>query len=213
MKIAFSFLSMLDEDYLTSIKKFNELTNDNDWIHYDVMDGEFVENTTYDYNLVREVSNVSNSFNDVHLMVNNPLKNIKDYADAGANQITFHYESVDSKEIIDIINEIKKYNIKVGISIKPNTDIEVLDEYLPYLDNILIMSVEPGRGGQKFLDNSLDKIRYLKRQQNKYHYLISVDGGINDNTSKLVKEAGADVVIVGTYLANNLDKETIEKLK
>lgn len=213
MKIAFSFLSMLDEDYLTSIKKFNELTNDNDWIHYDVMDGEFVENTTYDYNLVREVSNVSNSFNDVHLMVNNPLKNIKDYVDVGANQITFHYESVDSKEIIDIINEIKKYNIKVGISIKPNTDIEVLDEYLPYLDNILIMSVEPGRGGQKFLDNSLDKIRYLKRQQNKYHYLISVDGGINDNTSKLVKEAGADVVIVGTYLANNLDKETIEKLK
>ena len=213
MKIAFSFLSMLDEDYLTSIKKFNELTNDNDWIHYDVMDGEFVENITYDYNLVGEVSNVSNSFNDVHLMVNNPLKNIKDYADAGANQITFHYESVDSKEIIDIINEIKKYNIKVGISIKPNTHIEVLDEYLPYLDNILIMSVEPGKGGQKFLDNSLDKIRHLKRKQNKYHYLISVDGGINDNTSKLVKEAGADVVIVGTYLANNLDKETIEKLK
>lgn len=213
MKIAFSFLSLLDKDYVASIKQFNELTDNNDWIHYDVMDGEFVESVTYDYNLVTTVSNISNSFNDVHLMTNNPIANIKEYAQSKAHQITFHYESVNDNEIINTIDEIKKYNVKVGISIKPDTDIKVLDDYLPYLDNILIMSVEPGKGGQKFLDSSLDKIRYLKKKQKNYHYLISVDGGINDSTSKLVKAAGADVIIVGTYLANNLNEETIIKLK
>ena len=213
MKIAFSFLSLLNKDYLNSIKEFNELTNNSEWIHYDVMDGVFVENTTYDYQLVKNVTSVSNSFNDLHLMINNPSQYIKDYVDAGVNQITFHYESVDAKDIINIINEIKKYNVKVGISIKPNTDVKVLDEYLMYLDNILIMSVEPGKGGQKFIEDSIEKIKYLKHKQSDYKYLISVDGGINENISKIVKEAGADIVIVGTYLADNLNKETIEKLK
>jgi pentose-5-phosphate-3-epimerase len=105
------------------------------------------------------------------------------------------------------------YYMKVGISIKPNTDVKVLDEYLKYLDNILIMSVEPGKGGQKFIESSLDKVRYLNDKKKEYNYVISIDGGINNETCKLAKKAGCDVVIVGTYLANNLNKKTMDDLK
>lgn len=213
MIIAFSFLSLLNDDYKSAINVFNNISDKN-WLHYDVMDGRFVSNKTFDSGLVKEISSYNNCFNDVHLMINNVNNYINDYINAGADQLTFHYESVDDKkEISDIINKIKSHNIKVGVSIKPNTPIEVLDEYLSMLDYILIMSVEPGKGGQKFIEKSLDKIRYLKKEQAKYNYLIGVDGGINESTSKLVKKAGADVIVMGTYLANNLNRETINKCK
>lgn len=212
MIIAFSFLSLLDSDYEKALLEFNSLTN-NDWIHFDVMDGKFVTNTTFDYDLVKEINTYNKLYSDVHLMINDPLSVIKEYANAKANSITFHYEAVKKENIMTLINEVRTYDMKVGISIKPDTDIKALDEYLPYLDNILIMSVEPGKGGQKFIESSLDKIRYLKEKQSNYHYLISVDGGINNETSKLVKEAGADVIIVGTYLANNLNKKTMDELR
>lgn len=212
MIIAFSFLSLLNDDYKSAIVKFNQLDESN-WLHYDVMDGNFVTNQTFDHKLTKEIKSYNNLFNDVHLMITNPIDKIADYASIGVDQITIHYEAVNSKELMEIIREIKKYNIKVGVSIKPNTDVYVLEQYLSYLDYILIMSVEPGKGGQKFMDDSLDKIRYLKSKQSLYHYLIGVDGGINNETSKLVKEAGADVVVIGSYLANNLAKETIDECK
>jgi len=211
MIIAFSFLSLLNDDYKSAIMKFNELTND--WIHFDVMDGEFVANKTFNHESVEEINKYNKLFSDVHLMINNPDIVISDYSKLGVNQLTFHYESINKEDIFNIIKKIKENNMKVGISIKPNTDVKVLDNYLSYLDYILIMSVEPGKGGQKFIDTSLDKIRYLKEKQVNYNYLIGVDGGINEETSKLVKEAGVDVIIVGSYLANNLNKETIDKLK
>ena len=212
MIISFSFLSLLKDDYKKAIIEFNKLSN-NDWLHFDVMDGKFVSNTTFDFNLVKEIEKYNKCYCDVHLMIDNPLEYIDKYKDAGTDLLTFHYESVDKSKIIEIIKSIKKHGMRAGISIKPNTDIRVLDEYLPYLDYILIMSVEPGRGGQKFLESSLDKISYLNSLKSKYNYLIGVDGGINDITSKLVKESGCDVVIVGSYLANNLNEETIKCLR
>ena len=213
MIIAFSFLSLLNDDYKKAIQEFNNITN-KEWLHYDVMDGDFVCNKTFDASLVKEISLYNQSFNDVHLMITDVDDNIDKYIDAGADQITFHYEAiVNSKEIINIINKIKIRGIKVGISIKPDTPIEAIDEYLSMLDYILIMSVEPGKGGQKFIQESLLKIEYLSKKKKDYHYLIGVDGGINDETSKLVKKAGADVIVVGTYLANNLTTDTIKKCK
>ena len=212
MIIAFSFLSLLNDNYKRALIEFNNLS-ENDWIHFDVMDGEFVTNTTFDFNKVKEINEYNNLYSDVHLMVSDPRKYIKEYVKAKSDSITFHYEAVNKEDVLDIIKEIKSYNVKVGISIKPNTDVKVLDEYLEYLDNILIMSVEPGKGGQKFIESSLDKVRYLNGKKKDYNYLISIDGGINNETSKLAKEAGCDVVIVGTYLANNLNKKTMDELR
>lgn len=212
MIIAFSFLSLLNNKYKEALIEFNNLSK-TDWIHFDVMDGDFVTNTTFDFNKVKEINEYNKLYSDVHLMVSDPRKYIKEYVDAKSDSITFHYEAVNKEDVLDIIKEIKSYNVKAGISIKPTTDVKVLDEYLEYLDNILIMSVEPGKGGQKFIESSLDKVRYLKDKKKDYNYLISIDGGINKDTSILVKEAGCDVIIVGTYLANNLNKKTMDELR
>ena len=212
MIIAFSFLSLLKDDYKKSIIEFNRLDK-NGWIHFDVMDGKFVSNTTFDYKLIKEINKYNTLFSDVHLMIDNPSDAIEEYAKCGINQLTFHYESLNETKIMDVINRIKDNKMRVGISIKPNTDVRVLDKYLAYLDYILIMSVEPGKGGQEFIKNSLEKIEYLNKLKSKYHYLIGVDGGINNSTSKLVKDAGVDVIIVGSYLASNLNEDTINNLK
>ena len=206
-------LSILNVEKQQRKNKINEFATAslNNWIHFDVMDGKFVENKTFAYEVVNEVNEYCSLFKDVHLMTYIPNEYLKEYKEAGTNQITFHYESVNKGEILNIINEIKSLDMKVGMSIKPNTSIEELDEYLKYLDLVLVMSVEPGKGGQKFMNESLDKIRYLKRKQKDHHYLISVDGGINNETSKLVKEAGADVIVVGTYLTK--EKMTEDKVK
>ena len=146
-------------------------------------------------------------------MTYNPLKDLNEYKRAGADQITFHYESVKKEEIVPIINKIKSLNMKVGISVKPSTDMREIEEYLPFLDLVLVMSVEPGKGGQKFMDSSLEKIEWLNDRKINNHYLISVDGGINNETSFSVKRAGADVIVVGTYLTKgNINKNKIEEL-
>ena len=165
------------------------------------MDGEFVENKTFAYEVVDEVSKYCSLFKDVHLMTYEPNKYLKEYKDAGTSQITFHYESVKKEDILNIINEIKCLGMKVGMSIKPNTDVKELDKYLKYLDLILVMSVEPGKGGQKFMNESLNKIRYLKNEQKDNHYLISVDGGINNSTRKLCDKV--DIVTAGSYIVNS----------
>lgn len=199
MIVSLSILNIEEKDRKSKINAFNEVSNYN-WIHFDVMDGEFVENKTFAYEVVEEVSHYCPLFKDVHLMTYEPNKYLREYKKANTDCITFHYESVKKENILNVIDEIKSLNMKVGMSIKPNTDIKELDEYLKYLDLVLVMSVEPGKGGQKFMPESLDKIRYLKNKQNQNHYLISVDGGVNNETSKLVKEAGADIIVVGTYL-------------
>ena len=205
--------SFLSSDF-TKLKEEIISVNNAKWLHFDVMDGKFVSNKTYDYLMVKEVNEYSNQFFDVHLMIEEPEKYIDEYIKAGADLITFHYEATTNP--LDLIRKIKKYGKKAGISIKPDTHIEVLDQLLEELDLVLIMSVEPGKGGQKFLPSSIDKISYLnkKRLENKYGYLIEVDGGINLETAKTVRQSGCDVIVVGSFLFNRTDrKKLIEELE
>lgn len=174
------------------------------WLHFDVMDGKFVSNTTYDHEMLKRVKEYSTQFFDCHLMIENPHLHIEKYVLAGANLITFHIEAETSntKETIDQIHDL---GALCGISIKPDTDKEELLPYLDQVDLVLIMSVEPGKGGQAFLPNSLDKMKWLKEERDKFqhHYVIEVDGGINHETFQLVKDSGADIAVIGSYLFKN----------
>ncbi len=174
------------------------------WVHLDVMDGKFVPNVTFDSKFVREIRPLTKMFFDVHLMIMNPLKEIKKYVDAGAELITIHHESADEAQVV--IDLIKSYGIKTGISIKPNTEVNEIKHLLDKVDLVLIMSVEPGKGGQSFILKAIDKIKQLKGG----NYLIEVDGGINEETAKLCLQAGADVLVAGTYVFK--DKNNIKVL-
>jgi len=209
MKISASFLS-IKEDLKNNIKK---LDNTNiDYLHLDIMDNIFVPNITWSFNEINELLENTNKPKDVHLMVKDVIKYIDDYSKLNPEFITFHLEAVDN--VLEVINYIKSKNIKVGISIKPNNNVENLKEYLPLVDLVLIMSVEPGFGGQTFIENSLNKIEelYNIRENNNYNYLIEVDGGINsDNIKKLNK---CDIAVVGSYITNKSDyNEAINSLK
>lgn len=202
--IAVSILG-IKEDKLNNYKKIDNTSCD--FIHLDVMDGMFVENKVdfdFNYEFNKKV--------DIHLMVKDVKKYIDKYKKLKPEYITFHVEV--EEEIDRLIQLIKSNNIKVGISIKPNTDINLLNKYLPYIDLVLVMSVEPGRGGQKFIEESTNKINYLKelKEKNNYSYLIEVDGGINYDT--ISKVSNADIKVVGSYITNSEDyQEQINKLK
>lgn len=178
------------------------------WLHFDIMDGIFVPNKTYDYHLVSEIKSFSKQFFDCHLMVDNPIPDIIRYVKAGADLITVHIEALGITTKI-AIESMKQLGVKVGLSIKPMTNIEELIPYLKDIDLVLIMSVEPGKGGQKFIENSIDKINFLHeyRKEHQLNYLIEVDGGINLSTGKLVSLAGADVVVAGSYIFNRSDRD------
>lgn len=181
------------------------------YLHLDIMDGKFVPNTTPGVSLLKKINKFDFVF-DTHLMVEDPINYIDKFYKAGSDIITFHYEAVDNVQ--QVINKILSLNVKCGISIKPNTDPKVLLPYLKDLDQILIMSVEPGFGGQKFMENALEKIKYLDKLRNsneEYHYLIEVDGGINLSNVTKIREAGANVVVMGTALINSSDKASLIK--
>lgn len=203
MEIAVSFLKSkyTMED---TIKKINETNAE--YIHVDVMDGEFVPNKSFIYNDVKEILKKTNKKLDIHLMVGNPLEYILEYKNLNPEIITIHSEI--NKNIDDYIDLIKSYNIKVGLSIKPKTSIETIEKYLDKIDNILIMSVEPGKGGQKFMDSILYKIDILEklRAENNYNYKISIDGGINEDT--IVKVKKVDFVISGSYICMSNDYQS-----
>ena len=179
------------------------------YLHLDIMDGKFVPNTTPGVGMLKKINKFDFVF-DTHLMVEDPINYIDKFYNAGSDIITFHYEAV--KEVLPLIRKIKSLGIKCGVSIKPGTSPEVLLPYLKELDQILIMSVEPGFGGQKFMESSLDKIKYLDELRNKndeYNYLIEVDGGINLNNVEMVRNAGCNVVVMGTALINSNDKKNV----
>jgi ribulose-phosphate 3-epimerase len=177
------------------------------WLHFDVMDGHFVPNVTYDARMLSRIRAFSSQFFDCHLMIDDPISQIEQYIVAGAELVTFHVEAAGetTKECISLI---KSHNVKVGISLKPNTPIEQLDSILSLVDLVLVMSVEPGKGGQAFQPDSLRKIAYFERFRSEkgLKYLIEVDGGINLDTAKLVKSAGADVIVSGSYIFNQTDR-------
>ena len=209
MKVNVSILS----NTLKPLDIVKELDKTNaDAIHIDIMDGKFVDNKTWTTSEIIKLTKHSNLPLDVHLMVNNPSKYIEDYAMLNTNNITFHYEAV--KDVNKVINEIKDYGLKVGIAVNPDTDVKNIYDYLSNIDIVLIMSVYPGKSGQVFINETLDKIKELKDYivNNNFKTLISVDGGINDETGKLCKEAGADVLVSASYIHNDI-KNNIDKLK
>lgn len=183
------------------------------FLHIDVMDGHFVPNLTMGPMIYQNLKGKVKMTFDVHLMISDPKFYAKRFADAGADYLTFHYEAVD--DVFATIKHFRELKVKVGISIKPNTKVEVLEKYLDQLDLVLVMSVEPGFGGQSFMNNALDKIKYLKQQKVKhnYQYLIEVDGGINLETGILCRDAGAEVLVAGTYIFQAKDRcQVIERL-
>ena len=198
-----SILNVEDNKKIEYIQKLEK--NGVKFLHLDIMDGKFVENKTFDYQYIKELRKHSNMIFDTHLMIMNPEQLIEEYIDSGSDYITFHIEATN--KAFDIIEKIKRCNKKVGISIKPNTSLSSTLEYLPFIDLVLVMSVEPGKGGQSFMNNSLPKIKELKelKEVNNYKYLIEVDGGINNETALLVKEAGVDLIVVGSYLVKQTD--------
>lgn len=209
MKVAVSYLKS-KYNLSETIEKINKTNAE--YIHVDVMDGEFVENKTYDYKELESLLKNSTKELDVHLMVSNPLPFILKYKNLKPKYITIHSEIEHNlKDLIDLIHS---YGIKAGISIKPKTNIESIEPILDIVDNVLIMSVEPGKGGQKFMDSmifKIDVLNHLKIEKN-YNYVISIDGGINNETIDKVKDV--DFAISGSYICMSDDyQERIDKLK
>lgn len=187
-----------------------------EWIHYDVMDGHFVPNISFGYSILKDISKVTDKYLDVHLMISDPFKYVDNFIASNASLIVFHYEAVEENEIDKLIKHIKNNNVDVGIAIKPDTCQDVLKPFLSQLDLVLVMSVEPGFGGQTFNHSAIEKISKLAklREENNYHYLIEVDGGINESTAKLCRQAGVDVLVAGSYVFNSDDyTKAIESLK
>lgn len=184
------------------------------YLHFDVMDGQFVNNISFGIPVLKSISKCHNMINDVHLMIVDPLKYFEEFIFAGANSITIHYETINDeifKQIFDLKN---KYNIKLGIALSPKTKKEELMPYLKYVDLVLVMSVEPGFGGQKFIEETFEKIEYFSNLQKDYNYLIEVDGGINALNAKKCVESGANILVAGAYIFNSKNrKEAISILK
>ena len=168
-----------------------------DWIHVDVMDGHFVPNITIGVPVVKSIKKVTNLPLDVHLMIENPEKYIEPFAKAGADILTFHYEAVN--DVSAIVDLIKSFGIKAGMSIKPKTSPDEILKYLEILDLLLVMTVEPGFGGQSFMEDCAEKIPVIKRHAPE-NLIIQVDGGINAQTAKICTSYGANSLVAGNYI-------------
>ena len=217
MEISTSLLNVKKEKCIQTF--YNLETAGTDYFHIDVMDGKFVEkNTTEVMNKYCEYLNsITNIPLDVHLMVEDVMSYIKNFLIYEPRNITVHYESAkDKEELLEWIKYIKENNCKVGVSIKPNTRVEEMYDILPYIHTILIMTVEPGEGGQELIPEAIDKIVDIKKHiiENNIEIDIEVDGGINLDNIEKIRQAGADIAVVGTAIINSDNyKDTIQVLK
>ncbi len=214
MKIAPSILSADFTDLKSAIALCQSAQTD--YLHIDVMDGHFVPNLTIGPVVVKSIRCKTDLFLDVHLMVTNPEMLIEPFVNAGADSITFHIEAAENpKHLIEVI---RSFNKQVGISIKPGTPLNMLESYLQYIDLILVMSVEPGFGGQGYIPESTDRIieidKILKTMGLRKQIIIEVDGGIKLSNAKIVKDAGADILVAGSAIFNSENPhQTIEQFK
>lgn len=205
------------KEYSKIIEYAKKIQGYADLLHCDIMDGKFVERKTFDENLVNNINQNCLTMIDVHLMCDEPLKMIDQYIKAGANIITVHYEAFENKnDIVEAFAKIKKANALAGISLKPSTPLKDIKMFLHDVDIVLVMSVEPGLSGQKFIPEALDKIKELDniRKNNDFNYKIEVDGGIDKETSKDCIKAGVDILVSGSYIFNSKNQiEAINILK
>lgn len=217
MEVSTSILSVKPEE---AVHTFYDIeVAKSDYFHIDVMDGKFVKPDTklFMKESIQTIKNISNIPIDVHLMVENADFFVNEYLPYMPAYITVHYESFKSKnQLLKVIDKIKENGSKVGISIKPETEIEAIKEFLPIINLVLVMSVEPGYGGQKFKEETLYKIKKLNeyREEVNLDYYIEVDGGINLEIARKVETAGGDIIVVGSAIIESKDKkELMKKLK
>ena len=204
--------SILSADFANLEKEIKALEQAGaDMLHIDVMDGHFVPNLTFGPPIIKSLRKHTKLPFDVHLMIEQPELFITDYVAAGADIITIHPEA--TKHLERTISEIKNSGVRAGVSLLPTTPITVLDYILDKIDLILVMSVNPGFGGQKFIPNQLSKISKLAQTTANHDIILAVDGGINDQTAKLCKEAGATALISGSYIFKGDYKKQINSLK
>ena len=185
-----------------------------DWLHLDIMDGHFVPNLTFGAGLIKALRPHSNLFFDAHLMVTNPEDYVESLKDAGVEMLTFHIETVNHAH--RLVEQIKSSGMQVGIVLNPGTSLSLIDEILPFVDMVLLMSVNPGFGGQKFIPGSVEKIRRLKQMitERNLKTLIQVDGGVGIDNGALVIEAGADILVAGSAIFGAANrKEAIAKIR
>jgi ribulose-phosphate 3-epimerase len=205
--LASDFLHLADE-----CKMLNE--SEADWFHLDVMDGRFVPNISYGLPVIQQLRKASTKFFDVHLMIEEPEKYAEEFRKAGADMLTVHYEACI--HLHRNVEQIKGLGMQAGVALNPHTPISLLQDIIQDIDLVLIMSVNPGFGGQKFIQHTLDKIRELKQmlKQRKLNVKIEVDGGITLDNAKSIVDAGADVLVAGNTVFSSVDpKMTISKLK
>jgi ribulose-phosphate 3-epimerase len=213
--------SLLGADFSNLKKEINFCNNSNaKWLHLDIMDQQFVPNLSFGPSVVKDLRKHSDLFFDVHLMVSNPFDMLLPFIKAGANGISFHIEATESRFTFPpkiLINTIKKNNLKCGLALKPKTPFSIIKKYLEYIDYIVVMSVEPGFGGQSFIPSTLDKIseidNYLNQNNIRENILIQVDGGIKLENYKSVIESGADILVAGSQVFQSENPiETINQM-
>lgn len=208
--IAPSILTASFSNLESTIKELEEAGAD--YLHLDIMDGSFVPQITFGSKIVSDIKKITSLPLDVHLMIINPEKHIDDFAKAGADIISVHYEG--NIHLHKLIMQIKSHNVKAGIVLNPHTRVDVIEPLIDDIDNVLIMSVNPGFGGQKFITNSIKKIEETKKLIGQREIIISVDGGINLNTCSDVIKAGANLLVAGSAIIDRKDKkETIKQLR
>ncbi len=207
--------SILTADFSCLKNEINKINNSEaDWVHIDVMDGVFVPNISFGFHLIKTIKKLVSKPLDVHLMIVEPHKFLNEFFEAGADVLTVHYEACN--HLHRTVQVIKKMGMKPGVSLNPHTPVDLLEEILPELDLVLIMTVNPGYGGQKFIESSYEKIGSLVKLREKTgsKALIEVDGGVNLSNAKKLVETGVDVLVAGnTVFSSDNPSETIQALK
>lgn len=191
--------SILSADFANLQKEINLIAEAGaDWVHVDVMDGHFVPNITIGVPVVKSLKKISSLPLDVHLMITEPEKYIEAFCKAGADYLTIHVEA--TQDPAHVLQMIRAKNVKAGITLRPRTDVATLVPFLSFVDLVLVMTVEPGFGGQAFMEDQVHKIEFLKkyRNENALDFLIEVDGGIQKQTAEICRDAGADVLVAGS---------------
>ena len=210
--------SILSCDYMNMERDLTQTVKDGvKWLHVDIMDGLFVPNLSFGYSMVKAIRPITEQVLDVHLMIDRPIRYVQQFCEAGADYLTIHVEADTPENTLAAIEKIRSFGVKPGIVVKPNTPAEAIEQYLDKVDLVLVMTVEPGFGGQKFMAHMMPKLKQLRQMLDKVNPAchLEVDGGVDLVTGEVCKENGADVLVAGSAFFGSKDRpaftQSIEK--